>query len=115
MLGTLTLASPCGESKCMLKLDTTNVPQSLRSLMPIAEEWGIGDDFDREQALNRASPEDLEMLVHCIDGISDDEFYGWLAGPESFSSNPTKEYIAFSCLSLAIESAKLKLQSHQQS
>src|SRR6476646_7581260 len=99
----------------MHKFDAQNVPPKLKSLLPIAEAWGIGDDFEREQSLSRASLEDLEMLVHCIDGISDADFYGWLGGPESYSPNPTKEYIAFSCLALAIDCARLKLQRREQS
>lgn len=94
----------------MPQLDANNVPDALVSLVPMAEKWGIGDDFDREAVVSHASREELEALVHCIDDVSDDDLYGWLSGPESFSPNPSQEYLAITCLTMAIDSAKSKLR-----
>ena len=94
----------------MTKLDKTKVPQALHVLIPVAEEWGINDDFEREQYLSQATEEELRGLVSSIDGISDDDLYGWLEGPESFSSTPSNEYVVFTCLTMAIDSAKVKLK-----
>ena len=91
-------------------LDPAKVPTALACLLPMAEKWGIGDDYLRGEALGNASTEELEQLVHCIDHISDDDLYGWLAGPESYNPRPTAEYIALTDLTMAIDSAKLKLK-----
>lgn len=76
----------------------------------MAEKWGIGDDFEREAAISNASKAELEALVHCIDEVSDGDLFGWLSGPESFDANPSPEYLAITCLTMAIDSAKLKLR-----
>jgi len=92
-----------------IKLDPNRVPRPLAHLVPMAEKWGDDDDGDREQAVKSASRSELEGLVRCIDEVSDDDLFGWLAGPESFNKNPSPEYVAFTCLFMAIESAKAKL------
>jgi hypothetical protein len=92
------------------RLDPKNIPVPLAPLLPMAERWGISDDFDREEAIRRASPEDLEQLVRTIDAIEDKDLYGWLAGPESYSERPTEEYVAFTSLTMAIDSAKRRLR-----
>ena len=92
-----------------MALDPTKVPAPLRQLLPVAEKWGIGDDFEREAAVSAASQEELESLVHSIDAIGDDDLFGWLAGPESYNPNPSQEYLALTTLTMAIDSAELKL------
>jgi hypothetical protein len=93
-----------------MKLRPENVPHSLLHLLPLAEKWGIGDDFEREEAINNASKEELIFLIHSIDDISDEDLFGWLAGKESINPNPSPEYIAITCLTMAIDSAKVKLK-----
>jgi len=93
-----------------MKLDPTKVPASCAHLASLAERWGIGDDFDRDQAVAEASGADLTQLIHAIQALPDDEMYEWLAGPESYASQPTVEYVAFTCLTMAYDSAKLKLK-----
>jgi len=94
----------------MTYLDQTNIPPALHHLIPIAEEWGIDDDYLREEKLNNASESQLRALTSSIDDVSDEDLFGWLEGPESFSAIPSKEYVIFTCLTMAIESAKLKLK-----
>jgi hypothetical protein len=94
----------------MAKLNLVNVPPPLTPLLRVAEKWGIGDDFEREAAVRAASREELQALVHSIDGVSDEDLFGWLSGPESKSPNPSEEYLAITCLTMAIDSAKLRLQ-----
>ncbi len=96
-----------------MALNPENVPAALVDLLPVAEAWGIDDDFEREQALKTASRDELECLVHSIDNVSDEDLYDWLAGPESFNPNPSAEYLALTCLTMAIDSAKLKLERIQ--
>lgn len=93
-----------------MKLNPNNVPSALVSLLPMAELWGIGDDFVRENNILKASISELDELIHCIDEISDDDLFGWLAGEESFSKTPSDEYLAITNMTMAIESAKLKLE-----
>jgi hypothetical protein len=94
----------------MRTLEPNRVPSALIPLLPIAETWGIGDDFEREDAISSASLEELELLVHCIDGISDQDLFGWLSGPEADNPKPSEEYLALTTLTMAIDSAKLKLR-----
>jgi hypothetical protein len=98
----------------MNMLNPNNMPLALVPLIPMAEKWGIGDDIEREQALKRASMDELSSLIHCIDGISDEDFYGWLAGPEARNPRPSPEYLTLSCLALAIDSATVKLKKLQK-
>lgn len=93
-----------------MSLNPANVPEALIAILPVAEEWGIGDDFERENKLNLAKREELEALVHSIDGISDEDLFDWLAGEESFNARPTAEYLALTNLTMAIDSAKVKLK-----
>lgn len=93
-----------------MPLDPSNVPDALIQILPMAEKWGIGDDFEREEAVGSACREDLESLVHSIDNITDEDLFGWLSGKESYNPNPTAEYLAITNLTMAIESAKLKLK-----
>ena len=94
----------------MTRLDPRGIPLALMSLLGWAEKWGIGDDFEREALIEKASPEELERLVHSIDDVSDDDLFGWLAGPESFSDHPSQEYLAITCMTMAIDSAKVRLK-----
>jgi hypothetical protein len=93
-----------------MALNPSNVPAPLVALLPMAEKWGVGDDFEREEALNKASREELEELVHSIDAITDEDLFDWLSGNESFNANPSAEYLAITNLTMAIDSAKLKLR-----
>lgn len=93
----------------MPTLDPDRLPEALAPLIPMAEKWGIGDDVERDEMVKNASNAELDELVHCIDPITDDDLYGWLSGPESFNPEPTDEYLAITCLTMAIDSAKMRL------
>ncbi len=93
-----------------MTLKAKNIPPSLISLLPMAAKWGIGDDCEREEAVKQAPYEELVTLVYSVDNISDADLYGWLSGPESFNAKPTEEYVSLTCLTMAIDSAKLKLK-----
>jgi hypothetical protein len=93
----------------MPKLDPEKMPAALLPLLPMAERWGVGDDGDRERMVHEASDDDLTQLIHCIDGITDQELFGWLAGPESYNPKPSDEYVAITCLTMARDSARTVL------
>jgi hypothetical protein len=86
------------------------IPAAVVPLLPLAERWGIGDDYDRAAAVDAASRSDLEELVLAVDTTDDQALYGWLAGPESFSPEPSLEYIAVTCLTMAADQARLRLR-----
>lgn len=93
----------------MANLNPANVPKVLVPLLSVAERWGISDDVEREENMRKATREELEEFVHSIDGFSDEDLYEWLAGPEAESPAPTPEYVALTCLTMAIDSARLQL------
>ena len=93
-----------------MKIDQKRVPEALTHLIPLAEKWGIGDDFEREEQLSDASPSDLQVLVDAIQALPDEGLNEWLGGPESHSVAPTPEYLAFTCMTMAYDSARVKLK-----
>jgi hypothetical protein len=93
-----------------MKLRSENVPAEFAQYLPIAERWGIGDDGYRDKQIRDADSPELEKLVHCLDGENGNALYKWLAGPESSGADSTPEYQALSCLSMAIDYAKLTLK-----
>jgi hypothetical protein len=50
------------------RLDSTQVPEDLRDLVPLAEKWGIGDDVDRGEFQSKASRSDKEALKAALAG-----------------------------------------------
>jgi hypothetical protein len=91
-----------------MKLDQTHVPESLWSMIPLAERWGDPDDGYRESAVQEATTADLEELVGAVVAAPED-FDTWLVGEESYSPTPSDEYLAFSALMMAYELAKTLL------
>ena len=95
-------------------IDIKDVPRALHHLIPVAQLWGIGDDVERENRIGGETVEELERLIHCIDEVSDEDLFGWLQGQESYAASPSGAYVAFSCLMMAIDSAKLELKQRQR-
>jgi hypothetical protein len=91
-------------------MDPKRIPSALIPLIPMVEKWGIGDDYDREAAVSKASTAELEALIQSIDETSDEDLYGWLAGPESRDPRPSQEYVAFTNFTMAIDSARVRLK-----
>src|SRR5262249_12108127 len=88
------------ENRPEIRLDPEKVPAELRHLIPYAEFWGVSDDLIREDIVHRAAPEARAELKEII-RVNDDLLDEWLAGPESYSENPSAEYLAFSSMRLA--------------
>jgi hypothetical protein len=93
-----------------MPLNPLQVPAALVALLPTAETWGVADDFEREALVKNANVSQLLKLVHVIDNVSDNDLFGWLSGDESFSENPTPEYLAITNLTMAIDSARAELE-----
>jgi hypothetical protein len=82
------------------RLNVNNVPEDLRPLVPLAERWGIGDDVDRNAAVDRATPAERAELERAI-APADARITAWL---DSFRQQPmTDEAAAFMYMQLALE------------
>jgi hypothetical protein len=92
------------------QLDPSKVPTAVVPLLPLAERWGEGDDGLREQMVDAASDGELRAMVLAVDAVDDASLYGWLAGPESYRSPPSAEYVAITNLTMAADSARVVLR-----
>ena len=82
------------------KLSEANVPENLRSLIPLAQKWGIGDDALRDEFERQASEGEKDQLRQALQGkqkcIAD-----WLSAfPEGGMSD---EAVAFMYMTLAAD------------
>ena len=89
-----------GSESPSLQLDASKVPEDLRSLVPLAERWGIGDDVDRNAKVDKATDAERAELKNAIDPVST-RITAWL---DSFPSGAmTDEAAAFMYMQLALE------------
>lgn len=93
------------ENRPTIKLNPERVPDGLRVLIPYAEEWGIDDDLIRADVIRKASPEKLEALISTVSRYQD-SINEWLAGPEAYRDEHTKEYYTFSALVTAFDESR---------
>jgi hypothetical protein len=91
-----------GELAPQNHLDPNCVPESLRSLIPLAEEWGISDDILRVDAVRRATPESIALLKTAV-SEHEDPLDEWLAGPAANDPHPSQEYLAFTQMRMAAD------------
>jgi hypothetical protein len=99
----------CGETKGTagggsdapaLQLDASKVPEDLRSLVPLAARWGIGDDVDRNAKVDKATDAERAELKNAVDPLST-RITAWL---DSFPSGAmSNEAAAFMYMQLALE------------
>jgi hypothetical protein len=90
------------ENRPTISLNPSNVPEALRHLIPLAEQFGIADDLIRADVVRKTPPEEVERMRKTVFD-HDDAFDVWLAGPEADGPNFSTEYIAFSCLRMAAD------------
>jgi hypothetical protein len=60
------------------RVDRAEVPEHLQDLIPFAEQWGIGDDILRSDALKVASAADKARLLRAIDVSRRAELWTWI-------------------------------------
>lgn len=65
------------ENRPTLRLDPSKVPAELRDLIPLAEQWGIGDDVIRSDVLAKTSLEEKRALVNAVSPRYD-QINAWL-------------------------------------
>jgi hypothetical protein len=93
-----------GKMNTPIELNPDRVPPELRPLIPFAQAWGISDDFERELAVERASPDQVAELKATV-AIFDDHLDTWLAGDDAAGPHYSNEYIAFSAMRMAADYA----------
>src|SRR5688500_20338669 len=59
-----------GSESPSLQLDASKVPEDLRSLVPLAERWGIGDDVDRNAKVDKATDAERAELKNASEPVS---------------------------------------------
>jgi hypothetical protein len=94
------------ENRADIRLNPADVPEGLRSLIGLAEQWGESDDLIREEIVQRATVAELRELVSAV-AVEGDGLDEWLAGTVI---DPTPAYIAFSCLRQAADLADVLLR-----
>jgi len=89
-----------GSDAPALQLDASKVPEDLRSLVPLAARWGIGDDVDRNAKVDKATDAERAELKNAVDPLST-RITAWL---DSFPSGAmSDEAAAFMYMQLALE------------
>ncbi|MEU8004309.1 hypothetical protein AB0B66_24405 [Catellatospora sp. NPDC049111] len=91
-----------------MKFDPMRVPENVRHLVPLAERWSVPEDGERADLLKAGSDAQLRELVDAVT-TSVDDLDRWLCGDEALSPEPSDEYVAFSCLSMAADLADVLL------
>ncbi len=94
-------------------MDTAKMPSEMIPLIPAVLEWGLNDDYERERKVAYATTQELERLVASLDSDISKVLYDWIEGLESHADSSSDEYIAFTCFTMAVDSAKVKLKYRQ--
>lgn len=93
----------------MPKVDVDKIPPELRTFIPYVEKWGQQDINVRERLVENATIEEMHDLASiweiCIGPIS-----RWLQEPQARAKSTIDEYVAFTCLILAVDSARDRLE-----
>jgi hypothetical protein len=90
------------ENRPTIRLNPARVPEPLRPLIPLAEQFGISDDLIRQDVVAKTPPAELAAMRTAVEVLSD-AFDEWLAGAEANGPELSEEYIAFSCLRMAAD------------
>lgn len=85
-------------------IDPQRVPVSLRHLIALAQKFGITDDLARETIVSSASMAEIEALKQAVQA-NDALLDAWLAGPKATGPCFSNEYIVFSAMRMAADSA----------
>jgi hypothetical protein len=84
------------------RLDPAKVPEELRHLISLAEQFGIEDEDLRREAI-RQLPADMAARLRTIVEDYEQSFDDWLAGPEAGAEEHSDEYVAFTHPRIAAE------------
>lgn len=89
------------ENRPSIKLNPEAVPERLRSLIPDAELLGVADDVIRERVIQTLSTESLALVAARVRSV-EAELTDWLADLSRRGDVHSPEFVAFSCLTLAV-------------
>ena len=95
-----TIGAHTSDTAASQVLDPMQVPESLRHLVPFANQWGIGDDIDRMERIQRSSAADREELAMALTPHQT-EVTAWLDSLEA--ATMSDEAAAFMYMQLALE------------
>ena len=94
-------------------MNNEEIPDKLHHLIPLVEKWGISDDGYRDEAVEKATDLELEVLVEGITKEDAKELNRWFTDPRALSML-TDEYINYSAFFMAYEYAKVVLKSRME-
>lgn len=89
-------------------LNRENVPENLKSILPLADQFGVSDDVVRERLVDRGSAAELKAVCAAVQ-IVGPALDAWLSDPAA-AHNPSVEYVAFSSLRLFVDCAGYRLE-----
>jgi hypothetical protein len=92
-------------------MSAASMPSAVRSLLPLAREWGISDDIERSMKVESASLKELRDLVSQVDSAGE-VVYGWLDA--SAVDPPDPDYTAITSLTMAVDEARVILRSGER-
>lgn len=88
------------ENRPEIQLDSSNIPDDLRNLIPYAEKWGIGDDIIRNDFIEKATDAEKQELHDALFEPYE-RITAWL---DSFNSGAmSEEAAAFMYMQLALD------------
>jgi hypothetical protein len=90
------------ENRPTIVLDPSAVPPPLRHLIPLAEQFGVGDDLIRADIVAQTPAAALAAMRAAV-AADDGAFDEWLAGPASYGPVFSPEYLAFTHLRMAAD------------
>lgn len=94
-------------------MDKSLIPKKLQHLIPMANEWGIGDDGYRDEYIENSSNEKLEKFINSITENELDYINNWLCDRGDLIN--TEEYEKFTSLYMAFEYAESVLKNRNKS
>ena len=94
-------------------MNVNNIPEKLRSILPMVKHWGIEDDGLRDEKVYSANPDELKGLVELYTDERAELLDKWLGDDGTDPS--TEEYQKFSAFYMALEYAESVYQKRRLS
>jgi hypothetical protein len=92
-------------------MNIEKIPVIFYLFIPLIEEWGIYDDWERNEKIRGLDRKDLQLLAQSLDNEQGDTLLEWLAEKsEDLELSCSEEYINISCFAMAYEYAKVRLK-----
>jgi hypothetical protein len=92
------------------QIDSSNVPEPFRPLIPYAEKWGFNYTYV-SKLMEKTPVEELRETVKTVSEFDADGFDEWLGNPGK--GNGTKEWRAFGLLIDACDVVKIRMEQNR--